>query len=172
MDLIANNLTSRLDLETVVRKLDLRPLEPEGGYFSRTFLSAHEHDFWMGRRSVVSSIYYLVTPESFSSLHRLQSDEIYHFYLGDPLELHEVDSTQGHRIVTLGQDLIRGQRPQAVIRAGSWQASRSLGNTFGYSLVGTTVAPGFDFRDFELMKRTEFSRWPDDLREQLGAFIK
>lgn len=172
MDLIANTLTSRLDLETVVRKLDLRPLEPEGGYFARTFLSSHEQEFWMGRRSVVSAIYYLVTPESFSMLHRLQSDEIYHFYLGDPLELHEVDSSHGHRIVTLGQDLIRGQRPQAVIPAGSWQASRSLSTGFGYSLVGTTVAPGFDFRDFELMKRPEFSRWPEDLREKLGAFIK
>ncbi len=172
MDLNAKPLTPRLDLETVVRQLDLQPLEPEGGFFSRTFLSSQEQNFWMGNRSVVSSIYYLVTPESYSLLHRLQSDEIYHFYLGDPLELHEVDSSQRHRKIILGQDLLEGQRPQAVIPAGSWQASRSLTSTHGYSLVGTTVAPGFDFRDFELMRRTEFSRWPDELREKLGAFIK
>jgi predicted cupin superfamily sugar epimerase len=172
MDLIANTLTARLDLETVIRKLDLRPLDPEGGYFARTFLSSHEQEFWMGRRSVVSSIYYLVTPETYSMLHRLQSDEIYHFYLGDPLELHEVDTVNRHRSFILGQDLVRGQRPQAVIPAGSWQASRSVGATFGFSLVGTTVAPGFDFRDFELMQRPQFSRWPDDLREKLGGFIK
>ncbi len=172
MHFIAKALTPPLDLDTVIRILDLRPLEPEGGYFCRTFLSKQENDYWMGRRSTVSSIYYLVTPESFSLLHRLQSDEIYHFYLGDPLELHEVNSGGSHRRVMLGADLMEGQRPQAVIPAGSWQASRLIPGSYGYSLVGTTVAPGFDFRDFELMTRSEFSRWPSDLKEQLQEFVK
>jgi hypothetical protein len=121
---------------------------------------------------MVSSIYYLVTPDSYSMLHRLQSDEIYHFYLGDPLELHEVDSAGSHRRIVLGPDLIGGQRPQAVIQAGSWQASRLIPGSSGYSLVGTTVAPGFDFRDFEMLTRSEFSRWPGDLREHLQEFVK
>jgi predicted cupin superfamily sugar epimerase len=156
MHLIAKPLTPKIDLETIIRILDLRPLEPEGGYFARTFLSSQELEFWMGRRSTVSSIYYLVTPDSYSMLHRLQSDEIYHFYLGDPLELHQVTSSGAHTKTLLGPDLLGGQRPQAVIPAGSWQASRLIEGSFGYSLVGTTVSPGFDFRDFEMLTRSDF----------------
>ncbi len=172
MDLNAKTLTPLLDLDQVIRILQLQPLDPEGGYYARTYLSSQESEFWMGRRPVVSSIYYLVTPDSFSLLHRLQSDEIYHFYLGDPLELHEVDSTGRHRKSILGQDLLSGQRLQKAIPAGSWQGSRRLSGPFGFSLVGTTVAPGFDFRDFELLSRAEFSRWPEDLREKLGELVK
>ncbi len=169
---IAKPVTPPIDLATIIRLLDLRPLEPEGGYFARTFLSNQELEFWMGRRSTVSAIYYLVTPDSYSMLHRLQSDEIYHFYLGDPLELHEIGSSGSHKKIHLGSNLLEGQRPQAVIPAGSWQASRRVEGSFGYSLVGTTVAPGFDFRDFEMLTRSEFSRWPEDLKQQLQEFIK
>jgi predicted cupin superfamily sugar epimerase len=172
MDLSAKALTPSSELESIIRILNLTPLEPEGGFFNRTFISSHEQSFWMGSRSTLSAIYYLVTPDSFSLLHRLQSDEIYHFYLGDPLELHEVDSEGRSRLHLLGTDLRAGERPQAVIPAGSWQCSRSRSRKSGYSLVGTTVAPAFDFRDFELLSRAEFSRWPVDMQETLRGFIK
>ena len=159
-------------LSSVIELLGLEPLEPEGGFFKRTYLSSEEHAFWMGMRSLLSSIYYLVTPESYSLLHKLHSDEVYHFYCGDPLLLHEVDSKGAYHVTTLGLDLMSGQRPQAVVRAGSWQCSKQKRSEVGYTLLGTTVAPGFDFLDFTLLTRAEFDRWPDDLHERLSEFVK
>jgi hypothetical protein len=94
-------------------------------------------------------------------LHRLRSDEIYHFYLGDPVELLLLEPGGTGRLLVLGADLVAGLRPQAVAPAGAWQGSR-LAAGGRWALLGTTMAPGFDPADFEPGRRADLSaRWPD-----------
>jgi predicted cupin superfamily sugar epimerase len=128
---------------------------PEGGYFTETYRSgesvarAHLPSRYGGNRPFGTAIYYLLTPDSFSSMHRLSSDEIFHFYLGDPVELLELHPDGRGEIILLGSGLAKGMAPQAVVPAGVWQGARLVpGGT--YALLGTTVAPGFDFGDFEI----------------------
>ena len=118
-------------------------------------------DRYSGERCFGTAIYFLLTPETFSALHRLKSDEIYHFYLGDPVETLVLRADGSGEVLALGSDLYGGARPQAVIPAGAWQGSRlRAGGKF--ALLGTTVAPGFEFSDFELGSR-EFllAKYPD-----------
>ncbi len=90
-----------------------------------------------------------MTPDSFSALHRLAGDELFHFYLGEPVEMLQLDPRAGDgRVVLLGTDLAAGQRPQVVVPRGVWQGSR-LRPGGALALLGTTMAPGFDFADYE-----------------------
>jgi predicted cupin superfamily sugar epimerase len=144
-----------LTADDVIRLLDLKP-HPEGGHFSEVFRAAQPvtsaaHD---GPRSASTAIYFLLRSGEFSALHRVRSDEVWHHYAGDPLELHAFDQ-DGHRLCELGRDLARGQRPFAVIPANVWQAARVAGAVHGFALCGCTVAPGFDFADFELPSRAQ-----------------
>jgi len=100
-----------------------------------------------------TAIYYLLTPETFSAIHRLQSDEIFHFYLGDPVEMLQLGPEGKTEIATLGPDLARGMKLQHVVAGGTWQGSRLLEGG-RYALLGTTVVPGFDYQDFELGARS------------------
>jgi predicted cupin superfamily sugar epimerase len=128
----------------IIAALDLRPLPREGGYYRETYRSPLR----LARDKAASTaIYYLLTPDTCSALHRLPTDEVYHFYLGDPVEMLLLDETGG-RIVTLGPDLAAGQSPQFVVPAGVWQGSR-LRPGGAFALMGTTMAPGFDFTDYE-----------------------
>ena len=98
-----------------------------------------------------TAIYFFLTADTFSALHRLRADEIYHFYLGDPVELYEMREGQVTK-TELGQDIIRGQNVQHTVLAGSWQGSRlKAGGT--WALMGTTMVPGFTWEDFELGSR-------------------
>ena len=131
--------------------LKLRPLPIEGGYFAETYRS--EQRLARGslspdseERSLATAIYYLLTPDTFSAMHSLQSDEVFHFYLGDPVEMLQLHPNGAGEVVLLGQDLARGMRPQHVVRAGTWQGSRVCpGGEF--ALLGATMAPGFDAGD-------------------------
>lgn len=140
-----------------IEHLQLLP-HPEGGYYKETYRSD-----WMisesiaekgftGDRSLVTAIYFLIEKDNFSALHRIKSDEIWHFYAGDPLEVIEI-SGEGELICTkIGNNILNGEQPQYTVKAGRWFGSRVLkGGAF--SLVGCTVAPGFDFRDFEMGDR-------------------
>ncbi|WP_171981951.1 cupin domain-containing protein [Brevundimonas sp. LM2] len=120
--------------------LNLQP-HPEGGYYRETFRDPREVD----GRSVGTAIYFLLTRDEASRWHHVDSAELWHFYDGAPMELRIADTTE--RRLTLGDDLQAGQRPQAVVPAGAWQMARSLGD---WSLVGCTVAPGFDFAFFNI----------------------
>jgi predicted cupin superfamily sugar epimerase len=128
----------------VILHLDLKP-HPEGGYFRETFRDARLVE---GGRAASTAIYFLLARGQRSRWHRIDAVETWHFYAGDPLLLDVTASASGaidH--VTLGPDIMAGHRPQAIVPAGAWQAAESVGF---WTLVGCTVAPGFDFGRFEL----------------------
>jgi predicted cupin superfamily sugar epimerase len=140
--LIATSLTAA----EVVRLLDLVP-HPEGGHFRETFRDPGID----GGRAVSTAIYFLLARGERSHWHRIDAVEIWHFYAGAPLILETAASERAAIArVTLGPDLSAGERPQAMVAAGTWQAAASLG---AWTLVGCTVAPGFEFERFELAPR-------------------
>ncbi len=134
-----------------VEALGLAP-HPEGGLFRETFRARLIVPGPQGHRSASTAIYFLLPAGSTSALHRVQSDEAWHHYAGDPLELHTIDAVGHHGVTLLGKELPR-MRPQHVVPAGTWQAAVPIGNRF--ALCGCTVAPGFDFADFEMPSRSE-----------------
>lgn len=133
----------------VVAALQLEPLPREGGFFRPT---------WRGAGG--SAILFLLTPEDFSALHRLRSDEIWHFHAGDAVELVQLDPREGTaHVVRLGPKVLGGDHPQAWVPAGVWQGARSVGGAgVGWSLLGCTMMPAWDERDFELAGRDELLR--------------
>ena len=125
----------------IIALLDLKP-HPEGGHYRETFRDPREVD----GRSVGTAIYFLLGEGEQSHWHCVDAAELWHFYLGAPLEL-EIADAAGRRTVVLGPDVTAGQRPQAVVPTGAWQAARTTGE---WTLCGCTVAPGFDFAGFDL----------------------
>jgi hypothetical protein len=147
----------RPDAADLVQLLALSP-HPEGGFYRETWrsplsLSGLPHTT---PRAASTAIYFLLPAGVFSALHRVASDEVWHHYDGDPLDLHEIDDAGRHTVTALGRDLRRGERPQHVVPAGRWQAAVPRGER--YALCGCTVAPGFDFRDFEMPGREELGK--------------
>ena len=142
----------------IIELLGLKAHPAEGGWFTETWRAGPRVEG--GRRSIGTAIYYLITPDSFSSMHRLAADEIFHYYLGDPVEMLLLEPGGAGRIVTLGPALEQGERPQVVVPAGTWQGSR-LAAGGSVALLGTTVAPGFEFEDFESGDAAALAReWP------------
>jgi predicted cupin superfamily sugar epimerase len=142
--------------EELIALLDLRPLPREGGWYRETYRSRAQLPAavlgprYTAARAAGTAIYYLLTPGTFSALHRLPGDEVFHFYLGDAVEMLQLGPapSDSGRLVTLGPDLFAGQQVQAVVPAGVWQGSiLKAGGAF--ALLGTTMAPGFDFADYE-----------------------
>lgn len=130
-----------MDAETVIRLLGLTP-HPEGGHFRETFRDSAAP----GGRAASTAIYFLLARGERSRWHRVDAAEVWHWHAGAPLRLSIAADGQAES-VTLGADLLGGERPQGVVPAGAWQAAESLGD---WTLVGCTVAPGFDFAGFEL----------------------
>lgn len=120
----------------------------EGGAFFETYRSP----LITGNRNASTGIYFLLENSDFSAFHRIRSDEMWHFYDGNPLDIYEIDTEGTLTVHKLGLDFHLGEKPQILIPAGSWFASRVAGEN-GFTLVGCTVAPGFDFADFELAER-------------------
>lgn len=151
-----------LTAQDLIELLKLELLEGEGGLFRRTYLSAdvfaatHLPPRYGREKPAGSAIYYLLTnaPDSFSALHRLPTDEIYHFYLGDPVELTLLVPGGDSRTVILGQDLLNGQHVQFTVPADVWQGSR-LREGGGFALLGTTMAPGYTDDDYQPGIRAE-----------------
>jgi len=138
------NHEHRLSPQELADLLHLEPLPQEGGMFRRTWQSCREQD----GKPLGTAIYYLLTASSYSHLHRLPTDEVYHFYLGDPVELFLLGPEGQVQQVILGRDLAAGQVPQAVAPAGWWQGSHLLSGG-QYALLGTTMAPGYADEDYE-----------------------
>lgn len=138
-----------MDRDTVIRELRLEPLPREGGMYRRKF-----------RDEKSSSIYFLIERDSPTMLHRLPWPEIFHFYAGAPARIHILGPDQGDaRQPMLGIGLEEGQRPQILVPGGTWQAAETTGD---WSLVGTTMAPGFDWDRFELgTSERLIRRWPE-----------
>ena len=139
-----------LSVDALRALLELVPHPIEGGEFVETYRSA---DRLPSGRAVSTAIYYLLTPDTFSAMHRLASDEIFHFYLGDPVEMLQLWPDGSHRLALIGPDLSAGERPQVVVPGGVWQGAR-LRPGGRYTLLGTTVAPGFDSADYQTAPRS------------------
>ncbi len=148
-----------LSADDVIAALQLRP-HPEGGFYSETFRAPPLPMALPGRgeRSASTAIYFLLRATDFSALHVVQSDEVWHHYCGDALELHCFDVAGAHRAVRLGAELLAGERPQHVVRSGELQGARVASGPHGFVLCGCTVAPGFDFADFAMPARAELER--------------
>jgi predicted cupin superfamily sugar epimerase len=151
-----------LTAERVVALLGLQPLPLEGGHFHETYRAGEliEREClpqrYAGARPHGSAIYYLLRDDTFSALHRLHSDEVYHFYLGQPVELLQLYPDGRGEVFVLGLDLEAGQRVQLVVPHGVWQGSRLRSAAPGhFALLGTTMAPAYDPADFELGERAD-----------------
>lgn len=146
-----------MTVDTLVKELHLLP-HPEGGFYKETYRSEGiisnsclSPDF-KGDRNMATGIYFLVEKGNFSALHKIKSDETWHFYYGDALEVIEIDEQENLIITKIGSNLSNGETFQYTVKANTWFGSRvSEGGSF--SLVGCTVYPGFDFNDFELADR-------------------
>jgi predicted cupin superfamily sugar epimerase len=151
--------------DDVIRLLDLRPHPVEGGYFRETYrsavmLPAAVLPGYPSPRAVSTAIYYLLKPGHVSELHVLPGEEVFHFYLGSPVQMLQLWPDGTGREVVLGPDLAAGQVPQLVVPGGVWQGTRLLGGD-GFALLGCTVAPGFDYADYRSATRAELAaKWP------------
>jgi predicted cupin superfamily sugar epimerase len=149
-----------LTAQQLIDRLRLVPLAIEGGYFRETYRStltlpagalpaAYGAD-----RHVSTAIYYLLTPDTFSAIHRVKSDEVFHFYAGDAVEMLQLWPDGTHKMLIIGNDLASGHQPQVVVPAGVWQGCR-LAHGGEWALMGCTVAPGFEYADYQAGDREE-----------------
>lgn len=143
--------------QSLIRDLDLKPLPWEGGYYRETWRSdvsiprSSLGDAYSGPRSAGTSIYYMLTLDTVSKMHRLPSPETFHFYMGDPVQMLLLHPDGTDQIITFGQDISVGQLLQYTIPGNTWMGGRLAdGHEQGFALMGTTVAPGFDFDDLEM----------------------
>lgn len=135
-----------LSAAEIVQLLGLQP-HPEGGHFRETFRDMKQAD----GRAASTLIYFLLAKGERSHWHRVDATEVWHYYAGAPLQLHYAASDKTPpSSITLGKDLVAGEHPQFVIPQGNWQAAETLGE---WTLVGCTVAPGFEFSGFDLAKK-------------------
>lgn len=158
-----------------IRRLGLAP-HPEGGHFRETYRAPltlppsalPEHG---GARAASTAILFVLEAGEFSALHRIRSDELWHFHLGDPLIVHVLHADRRHEAIVLGPDLAAGQRLQAVVPAGATFGARVVDGGSA-SLVGCTVAPGFDFADFVMPTRDELHRTFPEHRALVDALTR
>jgi len=162
--------------DQLIALLDLKP-HPEGGYYIETYRSSETISEealprrYKGRRCFGTAIYYLLTAQTFSAMHRVRSDEIFHFYSGDPVEMLQLWPDGSGRVAILGSDVLNGMQPQVVVDRGVWQGARLLkGGKF--ALLGTTVSPGFEFADYESGRRKELVKSYPQFRELVIALTK
>jgi uncharacterized protein len=149
------------ELKTILK---LEPHPVEGGFFRRTYTSALTMETERGKRAAGTAIYYLLEPGTFSEMHRLTSDEIFHFYLGDPVEMLQLHPDGRSALFTLGPDIAGGQHVQLTVPAGVWQGTRLLDDSKAggkMALLGCTVTPGFEFADYTSGSYDELAaEWP------------
>jgi uncharacterized protein len=149
--------------------LGLTPHPREGGWFVRTYEATETvaaDQFADGRydgpRKTSTAIYYLLEPDTFSEMHCLASDEMFHHYLGGAVEMLQLYPDGRSETLLIGPDLAAGQRPQVLVPRGVWQGSR-LAHGEGFALLGCTVSPGFEFVDYQAAPREELiAKWPQE----------
>ena len=157
--------------------LHLEPHPIEGGYFAETYRSREKVPqgargaAYMGERLMGTAIFYLLTPETFSAVHKLPGDELFHFYLGDPVEMVQLQPDGAGEILVLGQDIEAGMRLQHAVPGGCWQGSRLIAGG-EFALLGTTMSPGFDYADFELADRATLLEAHPEFSELIKSLTK
>jgi predicted cupin superfamily sugar epimerase len=164
--------------KAIIEKLNLSPLPFEGGYFRRTYESGAARlparDFGIeaaSDRASCTAIYYLVTPEDFSALHRVRSDELFHFYAGDAVEMVQIDLAGKLIAFAIGSDVLAGELPQVLVPKNFWQGLR-LKAGGEWCLMGTTVSPGFEYEDFELGERATLTAQYPKLVLEIARFTR
>lgn len=179
MNLAESGATADEEAERIIARLGLVPHPKEGGWFRETYRAAETlapsaltpsglAPRYAAARAVSTAIYYLLTPTSFSALHRLASDEVFHFYAGDAVEQLRLFPKGAGNVVNIGNDLAAGQRPQTVVPRGVWQGAR-LAAGGRYALLGCTVAPGFDYADYEAGNRQALSQAYPDFADRIAG---
>lgn len=137
-----------MSIQELINELGLLP-HPEGGYYKETYRSGEE----IRDRNLLTSIYFVLTSENVSRFHRIKSDELWYFHFGSTVTVHTLGSN-GHTEHMLGNDLNKGEKPFLMVKANTIFGS-SIDETGGFALVSCAVAPGFDFRDFELFSKEQ-----------------
>lgn len=158
--------------DEIKKLLNLAPHTCEGGWFVQTWHAEETipHEALPARypaaRYAGTCIYYLLEPETFSEMHRLASDEIFHFYYGDPVEMLQIAPDGAAKRIVLGSDLSAGQHVQLIVPKHTWQGSRLIGDG-KVALIGCTVSPGFDYADYETGAREALLDQAGEYRELL-----
>jgi predicted cupin superfamily sugar epimerase len=166
-----------MDAQKLKKLLNLVPLSIEGGFFSETYRSVEMIPAgalparYTGARSFGTAIYYLLEPQTFSELHRVASDEIFHFYMGDPVEMLQLWPNGDARQLVLGPEIEAGMLPQTVVPHGVWQGAR-LRSGGQFALLGCTVNPGFEYADYQSGDRESLSAAYPQARELIRALTK
>jgi uncharacterized protein len=161
-----------MNADEVKKLLGLMPHPREGGWYVRTyeanervpaeaFTSREPAARYPSPRLTGTAIYYLLESDTFSEMHRLKSDELFHFYAGDAVEMLQLSNSGAGQVISIGNDLAAGQRPQVLAPRGVWQGSRLVPGG-AWALLGCTVSPGFEFEDYEAGDRNQLcAEWPE-----------
>jgi predicted cupin superfamily sugar epimerase len=163
-----------LTAQQLIDRLHLAPLTIEGGFFRETHrstltLPADALPATYGaRRHVSTAIYYLLTPDTFSAIHRVKSDEVFHFYAGDAVEMLQLWPDGAGKTLVIGNDFAAGHEPQVIVPAGVWQGCR-LAHGGHWALMGCTVAPGFEYADYETGDREALIAAYPEYAESISA---
>jgi len=157
--------------EQIKALLKLAPHPIEGGHFRQTWAAPTSFDLPRGTRSLGTAIYYLLELGQFSEMHMLESDEMFHFYVGDPVEMLQLYPDGSSAVLRLGQDLEAGEQVQVRVPAGVWQGTRLIGDG-KVALLGCTVVPGFDYADYHNASYEELAaRWPEE-KQRIRALTR
>ncbi len=160
-------MAHHLTADEVIQHLDLQPLAGEGGYYRQTYVIPGESG-----HPVTTAILFLVTPESWSGLHRLASDELFHVYLGDACQMVVLASDGTLTEHRLGAHIAAGEQVQVLVPGGTWQGTRLVpGGDHGWALLGTTMTPGFRSDQFELATAQTLEPFPATIREALRPYL-
>jgi predicted cupin superfamily sugar epimerase len=164
-----------MNAQEIIKHYSMQPLPEEGGYYVETYRAGETIDAaalpsrYSGGRNHCTSILYLITPESFSKMHRVKSDEIFHFYLGDPVEMLQLKPDGTSEIAIMSPDFRAGHQQQVTVENGIWQGTK-LKADGKFALLGCTVSPGFEFQDYETGTCQELTKshpTPQQLLNQL-----
>jgi predicted cupin superfamily sugar epimerase len=159
--------------DEIKTRLGLEPHPIEGGWFRQTYAARESFATPQGQRAASTAIYYLLEAGAFSEMHTLSNDEVFHFYLGSPVEMLQLLPGGGSAVFTIGPDLAAGQHPQLAVPAGVWQGTRLVDNSSGaFALLGCTVSPGFDYADYRNASAAELiAKWPQEA-ERIRALTR
>jgi predicted cupin superfamily sugar epimerase len=146
-----------MKLKEMIEALGLKPLPHEGGYYRETYraeLKSICPEFGAGvEKEYSTAIYYLITKESFSALHKVKQDEVFHFYAGSPVEMLQLADDGSYQVITIGNDILNGQQPQVLAPKNVWQGT--VLKEGEWALMGATVSPAFAFQDFYIESRAQ-----------------